>query len=68
MTVRFYLKRAKDNRQSCIYACVHHNMENKYYLTEKIHPSDWSTKTQRAKIGTNGSLEFNMPKSGHVWI
>lgn len=60
MTVRFYLKRAKDNHLSGIYARLHHNMATyKYYLTEKIRPSEWSTKTQRAKAGTKTSLEFN---------
>lgn len=62
MNVGFYLKRPNDNRVSVIYAQLNYNMTVfKYYLLEKIHPSDWNFKAQKAKPGAKcvESLEFN---------
>lgn len=60
MKVAFYLKSPRDNRVSPIFAQVNYNrVLYKYYLLEKIYPSDWSTKTQRAKPSAPNCLEFN---------
>lgn len=62
MKVSFYLSRPKDNRVSVVIAQINFNMTSyRYYLLEKIHPSDWNPKTQRAKQGAkcSESIEFN---------
>ena len=62
MTARFYLKRPNDYQPSVIYVRFVFNMTTyKYYLLEKILPSDWNFKTQKAKQnGRNfDSHEFN---------
>lgn len=65
MKVSFYLKRPTDNRVSGIFAQINYNSNiYKDYLLEKIHPTDWSTKTQRAKPSANHSLDFNQRLQG----
>lgn len=62
MKVSFYLRRPKDNRVSVVIAQINFNMTSyRYYLMEKIHPSDWNFHTQRAKQGAKctESVEFN---------
>lgn len=62
MKVSFYLSRPKDNRVSVVIAQINFNMTSyRYYLTIKIHPSDWNPKTQRAKqvAKCTESIEFN---------
>ena len=62
MKVSFYLKRPNDNRVSVVFAQINYNMTvYKYYLLEKIHPSDWNRKKQCAKPGARivESISFN---------
>jgi integrase len=62
MTVKFYLKRPNDTRDSVIFARLNYNtICYKYYLLEKVDPTNWNSKTQRVKKCAKniGATEFN---------
>lgn len=70
MTVKFYLKRPSNPRESVIYAQFSHNRVcYKYYLMEKVHPVNWDFRAQRVKINTKrtGTLEINQRLENVSW-